>query len=160
MRGGYQPRSYMRMGQGDAVASLPLGKASSHKPRAGVEQSSDTLDIQQHAGITELVVIDSSVQDRATLYAGLNPGVGVVEIDAGRPGLPQLVQALRGYRDLAAIHVVSHASPGVLQLGSSRITAESLHAELGTMQRCVPRCAKARTCCSMAVIWLLPTTVR
>ena len=134
MRGGYQPRSYMRMGQGDAVASLPLGKASSHKPRAGVEQSSDTLDIQQHAGITELVVIDSSVQDRATLYAGLNPGVGVVEIDAGRPGLPQLVQALRGYRDLAAIHVVSHASPGVLQLGSSRITAESLHAELGTMQ--------------------------
>jgi len=135
MRGGYQPRSYMRMGQdGDAVASLPLGKATSHKLRPGVEQSSDTLDIQQHAGITELVVIDSSVQDRATLYAGLNPGVGVVEIDAGRPGLPQLVQALRGYRDLAAIHVVSHASPGALQLGSSRITAESLHAELGTMQ--------------------------
>ncbi|WP_313319603.1 fibronectin type III domain-containing protein [Stenotrophomonas sp.] len=134
MRGGYQPRSYMRMGQGDAVTSLPLGKATSREQRPGIEQSSDTLDIQRHAGITELVVIDSSVQDRATLYAGLNPGVGVVEIDAGHPGLPQLVQALRGYRGLAAIHVVSHASPGALQLGSSRITAESLHAELGALQ--------------------------
>lgn len=134
MRGGYQPRSYMRVGQGDAVASLPLGKATSHKQRPNLEEASDALAIQQHAGITELVVIDSSVQDRATLYAGLNPGVGVVEIDAGHPGLPQLVQALRGYRDLAAIHVVSHASPGALQLGSSRITAESLHAELGALQ--------------------------
>ncbi|WP_282268217.1 DUF4347 domain-containing protein [Stenotrophomonas sp. PS02298] len=134
MRGGYQPRSYMRMGQGDVVASLPLGKATSHKQRPSLEEASDALAIQQHAGITELVVIDSSVQDRATLYAGLNPGVGVVEIDAGRPGLSQLVQALRGYRDLAAIHVVSHASPGALQLGSSRITVESLHAELGALQ--------------------------
>ncbi len=135
MRGGYQPRSYMRMGEGSpSVASLLLGTATGRRQRAEVSVTGMALDIQRHADITELVVIDSSVQDRATLYAGLNPGVGVVEIDARRPGLPQLVAALRGYHDLAAIHVVSHASPGALQLGSSRITAESMHAELGAMQ--------------------------
>ncbi|MCD9085830.1 DUF4347 domain-containing protein [Stenotrophomonas sp. SY1] len=135
MRGGYQPRSYMRVGQaGDSMTSLPLGKVASRKHRAEASASANALDIRRHADITELVVIDSSVRDRATLYAGLNAGVGVVEIDAGRPGLPQLVQALQGYRDLAAVHVVSHASPGALQLGSSRVTAESVHAELGAMQ--------------------------
>ena len=135
MRGGYQPRSYMRVGQsGDSVTSLPLGKAAGRKQRPEATVTGNALDIKRHADITELVVIDSSVQDRTTLYAGLNPGVGVVEIDADHPGLPQLVQALQGYRNLAAIHVVSHASPGALQLGSSRITAESVHAELGAMQ--------------------------
>ncbi|WP_269790017.1 DUF4347 domain-containing protein [Stenotrophomonas sp. Iso1] len=134
MRGGYQPRSYLRMGHGDdTTATLPLGKATTRKPSPVTVAAADVLDIQQHAGVTELVVIDSSVKDKATLYHGLNPGVGVVEIDANRPGLPQLVQALQGYTDLAAIHVVSHASPGSLQLGSSRITAESIHAELGAM---------------------------
>ena len=48
------------------------------------------------------------------------PGVVAVEIDPSRPGLPQLADALRRHRNLAAIHVVSHASAGVLLLGSSR----------------------------------------
>ena len=138
MRGGYQPRSYLRMDHrtGSSVADLARNGAPSVKQRTQHPRdvTADSLAVLQTAAVTELVVIDSSVQDKATLYRGLRPGVAAVEIDASRPGLPQLVEALRGYRALAAIHVVSHANAGVLQLGSSRIDAEAMHGELSAMQ--------------------------
>ena len=137
MRGGYQPRSYLRMDHrtGSSVADLARNGAPSVKQRTQHPRdvTADSLAVLQTAAVTELVVIDSSVQDKATLYRGLRPGVAAVEIDASRPGLPQLVEALRGYRALAAIHVVSHANAGVLQLGSSRIDAEAMHGELSAM---------------------------
>ena len=131
MRGGYQPRSHARLQAG----ALGPGAPASHgaKPRdwqAQTPADSTTLDILRQGVATELVVIDGAVADKAALYRGLKPGVVAVEIDPTRPGLPQLAEALRGHRNLAAIHVVSHASKGVLQLGSSRITAENAHQEL------------------------------
>jgi hypothetical protein len=137
MRGGYQPRSYMKMDQqGSDAAALSRDGARAAKPRPPAPHvaGAASLAVVQTAAVTELVVIDSSVADKATLYRGLRPGVVAVEIDATRPGLPQLVEALQGYHDLAAIHVVSHANAGVLQLGSSRIDAEAMHGELAAMQ--------------------------
>ena len=83
--------------------------------------------------VSELVIVDSAVQDRAVLQRALKPGVQMVEIDASRPGLPQLVQALASFKNLSAIHVVSHAEAGVLLLGSSRITAESVKGEIESL---------------------------
>lgn len=136
MRGGYQPRSYMRVNAdlAHAPAATTALQARTTPPRQLAHATGfDTLDIQQRAAITELVIVDSSVPDKSTLYRGLRPGVAMVEIDAGEAGLPQLIEALRDYRDLAAVHVVSHAEAGVLQLGNSRVTAEDVHRELGAM---------------------------
>ena len=134
MRGGYQPRSHARL-QMDAVS--PVFTAPRKAPPSAVHAAAPTdtaiLDILQQPPATELVVIDGSVADKATLYRGLKPGVVAVEIDPSLPGLPQLAEALRGHRHLAAIHVVSHASAGVLLLGSSRITPENAHEQLAAL---------------------------
>ena len=134
MRGGYQPRSHARL-QIDALSptiTAPL-KAKPLARQAAAQTDVASLDILQQPAATELVVIDGSVADKATLYRGLKPGVVAVEIDPSLPGLPQLADALRGHRNLAAIHVVSHASAGVLLLGSSRITPENAHGELAAL---------------------------
>ena len=134
MRGGYQPRSHVRL-QIDALSpafTMPQ-KAKPSARHAAAPTDLATLDILQQPVATELVVIDGSVADKATLYRGLKPGVVAVEIDPALPGLPQLADALRGHRNLAAIHVVSHASAGVLLLGNSRITPENAHEELAAL---------------------------
>ncbi|MGB3880690.1 MAG: DUF4347 domain-containing protein [Diaphorobacter nitroreducens] len=134
LRGGYQPRSHARL-QVDAPAPAVLASHGA-RPRdwqAATPTDSASLDIQTQGAATELVVIDGAVADKATLYRGLKPGVVAVEIDPTRPGLPQLAEALRGHRNLAAIHVVSHANEGLLQLGSSRITADNAHQELAAL---------------------------
>ncbi|MBU1354120.1 MAG: DUF4347 domain-containing protein, partial [Gammaproteobacteria bacterium] len=134
MRGGYQPRSHARL-QIDALNSTITApqkvKQSVRHGAALIDVA--TLDILQESVATELVIIDGSVADKATLYRGLKPGVVAVEIDPSLPGLPQLADALRGHRNLAAIHVVSHASAGVLLLGNSRITPENAHEELSAL---------------------------
>jgi large repetitive protein len=137
MRGGYQPRSHARL-QADAFGRSPVALLQDLRASGPLAPSTEGvdatgLDIVQSHPVTELVVIDGAVADKATLYRGLRPGVVAVEIDPTRPGLPQLAEAVRGYRNLAAIHVVSHASAGELQLGSSRITAESVHQELSAL---------------------------
>ncbi|MDP3227894.1 MAG: DUF4347 domain-containing protein [Acidovorax sp.] len=134
MRGGYQPRSHARL-QTDALSPVITAPQKS-KPsvrHAAALTDVATLDILQQSVATELVVIDGSVADKATLYRGLKPGVVAVEIDPSMPGLPQLADALRGHRNLAAIHVVSHASAGVLLLGNSRITPDNAHEELAAL---------------------------
>ncbi|KQO16913.1 DUF4347 domain-containing protein [Acidovorax sp. Leaf78] len=134
MRGGYQPRSHARL-QIDALSPAVTApqKAKPSARHAAAPTDVATLDILQQPVATELVVIDGSVADKATLYRGLKPGVVAVEIDPALPGLPQLADALRGHRNLAAIHVVSHASAGVLLLGNSRITPENAHEELAAL---------------------------
>ncbi|WP_279213586.1 DUF4347 domain-containing protein [Delftia acidovorans] len=125
MRGGYQPGRHARL-QLDA-SSRAFDRphhAKPHRPPAATDAAG--LDIVHPAAISELVVIDGAVADKATLYRGLRPGVAAVEIDPSRPGLPQLAAALSNYRDLAAVHVVSHAWDGELQLGSSRVTSDSV----------------------------------
>ncbi|CAN7656010.1 DUF4347 domain-containing protein [Acidovorax sp. LjRoot194] len=134
MRGGYQPRSHARL-QIDALSPAVTApqKAKPSARHAAAPTDVATLDILQQPVATELVVIDGSVADKATLYRGLKPGAVAVEIDPALPGLPQLADALRGHRNLAAIHVVSHASAGVLLLGNSRITPENAHEELAAL---------------------------
>ena len=137
LRGGYQPRSHARL-QVDALSTtihVPHAPPTARPWGRQAEGPADVavLDILQPGMATELVVIDGAIADKATLYRGLKPGVVAVEIDPTRPGLPQLAEALRGHRNLAAIHVVSHAKAGELLLGSSRITAENAHEELAAL---------------------------
>ncbi|WP_312564424.1 DUF4347 domain-containing protein [Diaphorobacter sp.] len=137
LRGGYQPRSHARLqvdvSSPTTTSYLPgKGKPAARQVPAQADID-DVLDILRPHSATELVVIDGAVADKATLYRGLKPSTAVVEIDPSRPGLPQLAEALRDHHNLAAIHVVSHANAGVLQLGSSRITVDNAHEELAAL---------------------------
>jgi serralysin len=74
-----------------------------------------------------ITFIDSRVTNYKTLIAGLEDGNTWVLLDANRDGVLQMQQALAGYSDLDAIHVISHGSPGTVYLGSTVLDAGNLN---------------------------------
>ncbi|HZX26487.1 MAG TPA: DUF4347 domain-containing protein, partial [Telluria sp.] len=77
-------------------------------------------------GKREVVFIDTSITGYQALEAGIPQGMAIVEIDAGRDGLAQMAQWAATHTGYDAIHVLSHAAEGQLQLGSSIVTDLSL----------------------------------
>ena len=74
----------------------------------------------------KIVFIDGSLANIDQLLAGLAPGVEVVILDPACDGVAQMAAALAGLSGLAAIHIVSHGSEGMLQLGSAVLDGASL----------------------------------
>ncbi|MBA5607060.1 DUF4347 domain-containing protein [Duganella sp. FT3S] len=71
----------------------------------------------------EVAFVDSALDDLTTLLAGLAPGLEVRLLDPARDGLSQMAAALAGRGGLAAVHVLTHASPGALALGTLTLDA-------------------------------------
>ncbi len=67
----------------------------------------------------EIFIVDSRVQDVATLLKGLPPGAEVVVLKAGEDGLQQMAAALGERGDVRAVHVLAHGSEGQLLLGNT-----------------------------------------
>ncbi|WP_041523728.1 tandem-95 repeat protein [Gilvimarinus agarilyticus] len=99
-------------------------------PPLAPDYDGDTLSITQGTLVTELVVIDAAVPDKHVLYQGLKPGLAVVEINSQESGVEQLKAVLAQYKNLAAVHIVSHATEGELLLGNSRISAETIKSDV------------------------------
>ena len=82
----------------------------------------------------ELVVIDQSVAGWQEMLADLQSqqaggrDLQWLLLDSRTDGLLQLSQALAGYRNLSALHIISHGDAGQIQLGNHRVTADSLSA--------------------------------
>ncbi len=77
----------------------------------------------------EIVFIETSVEDFHTLMEGIDPQAEVVLLDSTRDGLEQIAEILGERSDIDAIHVISHGSQGELQLGTGRLTVESMQGE-------------------------------
>ena len=75
----------------------------------------------------EIVFVDTGVEDYQTLIAGLDPSAEVVLLDATRDGVEQIAEALAGRSDIDAIHIVSHGDQAELQLGTARLTMDSMN---------------------------------
>lgn len=97
--------------------------------RDAIAREPDSLTIAAGTPVRELVIIDAAVPDKHVFYRAVKPGVEIVEISANEPGLAQLASILAHYRNLAALHIVSHAVDGEILLGSSRISAENIKDE-------------------------------
>ncbi len=109
-----------------------LRRTSTALPRDLIDLSGDGLDIQTAHPVRELVIVDGAIAeaDKSVLRRALKPGVQLVELDSSAAGLPQLINALSSHKNLAAIHVMSHAEAGAILLGNSRITPESIQQEV------------------------------
>ena len=77
----------------------------------------------------ELVFIDTSVEDYQTLIASVDTNAEIILLDSTQDGVEQIVDALEGRNDIDAIHIVSHGNEGELQLGTSRLTLETMNSE-------------------------------
>jgi hypothetical protein len=77
-------------------------------------------------GKKEVVLVDTSLANYKSLEAGVRDGVGIVEFDGSRDGLAQIAQWAANQSGLDAIHILSHGSQGVVNLGTTQLTESSL----------------------------------
>lgn len=70
--------------------------------------------------------VNSDLADLATLLAGVPQGAQVVLLDPAQDGLNQMMTALQGRTGLDAIHIIGHGSSGLIDLGSTSVTTQTL----------------------------------
>jgi hypothetical protein len=76
--------------------------------------------------ITQVVVIDPTVEDYQSLAPSAEPRKEIFILDRARDGVEQITELLASYTDLDAVHIVSHGGPGNLQLGSIQLNSDNL----------------------------------
>ena len=73
-----------------------------------------------------LVFIDLSIDDSASLIAGVAPASEVILIDPAEDGVEQITAVLSKHSNVNSIHIISHGRPGSLQLGRTQLNLEAL----------------------------------
>jgi Domain of unknown function (DUF4347) len=75
---------------------------------------------------SEILFVDPSVSDIATILGGLRPEVEAIVLDSSRPAARQIAESLRGRRGLDAVHVIAHGAPGRVRFAAGGWSAETL----------------------------------
>ncbi|MDD2882649.1 MAG: cadherin-like domain-containing protein [Rhodoferax sp.] len=82
--------------------------------------------------------VNSDLADLATMLAGVPQGAEVVLLDPTQDGLSQMLTALDGRSGLDAIHLIGHGASGLIDLGSTSVTTQTLTeraADIATLGR-------------------------
>jgi|GEM_PF-1779511 len=75
--------------------------------------------------IKELLIIDAAIKDKAIFHRFNGPLTEVVEL-SGSGGISELIGVLGHYENLDALHIVSHANAGELQLNGLNIDQKGM----------------------------------
>src|SRR5688500_15991043 len=75
---------------------------------------------------SSVVFVDPSVGNYSGLIDQIPAGSEVVVLEAGSDGIAQITDFLRGRTDIGSIHILSHGDDGLLQVGTSTLTSETL----------------------------------
>src|SRR6266850_5774457 len=103
--------------------AVPAGKQAD----AGLKPGAERLDARAPVGErNEIVFIDTSVQGYQSLLSDVNPNARVVLLDGSRDGVKQIADFLSHESNVDAIHIVSHGSEGMLQIGSAQMDVLSM----------------------------------
>jgi hypothetical protein len=76
--------------------------------------------------ISTLVFIDSAVSDYQHLLQEIDAQAKVIILEADQDGLEQLTEVVATHPEISSLHIVSHGSPGELQLGNTHLNQTSL----------------------------------
>jgi|GEM_PF-495661 len=74
----------------------------------------------------QLLIIDPAVTEYQILLAGVNPDIEIHILQPHRNGIEEITQILQTYQNIAAIHIISHGSPGSIQLGNTWLNATNI----------------------------------
>ncbi len=85
----------------------------------------------------EIAFIDQTVPDISDLLNGFDPSVEVVLLDSSRDGVTQIADVLSGRRGVSAIHIVTHGSEAVLELGTAHLTARTMESAYSSEMRTI-----------------------
>ena len=110
-----------------ALSCLSNSKQGNVEAKVDLDQlNADRLELTTSSPVAEFLVIDAAVPDKHLFYSELKPGQKIVEIDADADGLKQLTAVLKKHQGLGALHIISHAEPGSVQLGNTYIDEDTL----------------------------------
>src|ERR1700741_542716 len=116
----------------DTASAAPAAGAAAEK--SAVEKTAERLGIAPETAPVrnEIVFVDSTVEGRDALSAGLNSNAQIVMLDASRDAIDQIADYMDGQRNVDAIHVLSHGSAGNLILTGQTYSADRLSQEYAT----------------------------
>ena len=100
--------------------------------------SSTALEAPTTSQDTQLVVVDSRVDDMEQLLAGIETDGAAIEVlvlDESVDGIEQITEKLPGLSALSAVHLVSHGDSDAVFLGSTVLTHEDLEAYSGQISQ-------------------------
>ena len=87
------------------------------------------------AAVSQLIIIDASVPDGATLVSGIDPAIPVLTLQSGQDGIEQISTILQQYSNLDTVHIFSHGAAGSLQLGNTTLNNETLNSYQNELQQ-------------------------
>ncbi|MEG3960449.1 FG-GAP-like repeat-containing protein, partial [Microcoleus sp. herbarium2] len=76
--------------------------------------------------VSTLVFIDSNVEGYQSLISGVSPNAEVIILDERLDGIEQITQRLASKQNIEAIHILSHGSPGSVQLGANTLNSSNI----------------------------------
>ncbi len=82
-----------------------------------------------------LIFIDPTVEDYQKLVEGALPDAEVIVLNSTRDGVEQIGEVLAKRRGIRSLHIVSHGAPGQVQLGSTRLSSDTLDKYASQLQQ-------------------------
>lgn len=83
---------------------------------------------------TQIVFVDSSIDDLNRLVSGLSDGHELVLIQPNQNGLDQISQILSQRRNVQSIHIVAHGQAGQIQLGNQLVDAVTVQQQQNSLR--------------------------
>src|SRR4028119_2159448 len=80
----------------------------------------------QTKNVSHVVFIDSKVEDYQSLISGVSPNAEVIILDETLGGMEQITERLATKQNIEAIHIISHGSPGSVQLGANTLNSSNI----------------------------------
>ena len=90
--------------------------------------------IHQKLALT-LVFIDSNVEDYQSLISGVSPNAEVIILDETLNGIEQITERLAIKQNIEAVHIISHGSPGAVQLGANTLNSSNIESFAPQLQQ-------------------------
>ncbi|MEG3970226.1 DUF4347 domain-containing protein [Microcoleus sp. T2B6] len=82
-----------------------------------------------------IAFIDTQVEDYQSLIAGIKPGTEVVVLDGNKDAIDQITEILALRTNIDSIHIISHGSPGSLQLADVRFSLDDIECDRNSLQQ-------------------------
>ncbi len=101
----------------------------------------NTLIIQSEDDSHELVIIDSRAPNFQQLYNDIinsqqqGRNIHVVILDSNRDGIEQISEALQRYKNLDAVHIISHGDSAKLKLGSTVLDQDHFNQRISEIEK-------------------------
>jgi hypothetical protein len=91
--------------------------------------------LNNQASPSAIAFIDPKVENYQSLIAGVKSGTEVVVLDGNKDASDQITEILGARSNIDNIHIISHSSPGSLQLGDGSLSLDDIECTRDSIQQ-------------------------